>query len=268
VIDLVAAIEDVEFRAAALKLQEWFSVTPVAEPPAKTSRPHASGGGAEAARPAKENTVDGSKVETPAANKPLTFQLKLDSAHPYLAERGLNPETIAHFGLGVADRGTMKGRLAIPIHDVAGELVAYAGRWVGKDEDLPEGEGKYKLPANFHKSLEVYNLNRIPRWDAKRTEEVILVEGYFSVFWLHQQGWLNVVSSMGSTLSEEQRKRLVERFDRVRIFFDGDEAGETAAQKVALDLAKDLWVRVVSCPKGLQPDRLPAHELKKLLGGI
>ena len=39
----------------------------------------------------------------------------------------------------------MKGRIAVPIHNAGGELVAYAGRWAGDDSEIPEGEGKYKL---------------------------------------------------------------------------------------------------------------------------
>jgi hypothetical protein len=44
----------------------------------------------------------------------------------------------------------MKDRIAIPIHNADGQLVAYAGRWVGGE--LPEGEEKYKLPPRFKKS--------------------------------------------------------------------------------------------------------------------
>jgi DNA primase len=47
-------------------------------------------------------------------------------------------------------KGIMAGRVAIPIHNEQGELVAYAGRWTG---DPPDGEGKYKLPTGFHKSV-------------------------------------------------------------------------------------------------------------------
>src|SRR3990172_8702253 len=128
----------------------------------------------------------------------------------------------------------MRGRIAVPVHDGEGNLVAYAGRWVGKAEDLPEGEGKYKLPPKFEKSRVLFNLHRLPRRAVKRVEDVILVEGYFSVFWLHQNGWPNAISVMGSSVSHEQRKLLVERFDRIRIFFDGDDAGRRAAETVAV----------------------------------
>jgi hypothetical protein len=41
----------------------------------------------------------------------------------------------------------MKGRIAIPIHDDAGELVAYAGRYPGEP---PDGEPAYRFPPqNF-----------------------------------------------------------------------------------------------------------------------
>ena len=49
----------------------------------------------------------------------------------------------------------MSGRVVIPIHDEKGELVAYAGR------AIDDSEPRYKLPAGFHKSQVVYNLQRV-----------------------------------------------------------------------------------------------------------
>ena len=82
-----------------------------------------------------------------------------------------------------------------------GELVAYAGRWLGAD--LPEGEEKYKLLGGFLKSHAVFNLNRVGE------SGLILVEGFFSVFRLWQAGLPNAVALMGSSLSGEQKKLLV-----------------------------------------------------------
>ncbi len=280
VIDLVAAIEGVEFREAARKLQEWFSVTPSVQPASKLKAPgKAAAADASAGReakpkpPAEQPTAAANlpadlstvalaevKVQALAENKPLTFELKLDPAHPYLAERGLTPATVEYFGLGVAGKGSMAGRLAIPIHNEASELVAYAGRWVGSDAELPAGEGKYKLPAGFHKGLVVFNAHRVP----EGTKRVILVEGFWSCFWLHQNGFANVVSVMGSAITPQQVELLARRYKGVQVFFDGDDAGREGSCKVALELAPRLWVRIVDCPDGLQPDRLPAHELKRL----
>lgn len=70
---------------------------------------------------------------------------------------------------------------------------------------------------------------------------------------------------MGSSISPEQVKLLAEWFKGVEIFFDGDDAGRDGADNVAFELVEHAWVKVIRCPEGLQPDRLPEHELKKLL---
>jgi DNA primase len=81
---------------------------------------------------------------------------KLQADHPYLAERGLTPETIEAFGVGFCGKGMMADRIAIPIHNPDGLIVAYAGRWPGEP---PDGTPKYKLPQGFRKSLELFNID-------------------------------------------------------------------------------------------------------------
>jgi hypothetical protein len=99
-----------------------------------------------------------SAPENSAPNKPLKFRLdKLAQDHPSLAERGLTRETIIDFGIGFCGKGMMADRIAIPIHNTEGEVVAYAGRWPG---EAPEGTPKYKLPQGFRKSLELFNIDR------------------------------------------------------------------------------------------------------------
>lgn len=62
-------------------------------------------------------------------NGPLGFTLKdLNPEHDAVRELGLEPGTIAHFGLGYCARGLLKGRVAIPLHDPHGQLIGYAGR--------------------------------------------------------------------------------------------------------------------------------------------
>src|SRR5712691_7309304 len=221
VIDFVAKMEGIDIRAAALKLQEWFGEgehgngkqQPAAQatPPAPTSA-HSSG--VERAKEKKEEIK----------NPPLSFTLKhLDPEHPYLATRGLTTETIIEFGLGYCTKGLMKGRIAIPIHNELGELIAYAGRWPG---DPPDGEGKYKLPAGFHKSLVVFNLHRAKRVVAQ--EGLLQVEGFFDCMRLWQAGVRNVVALMGSSFSPEQEALIVEAVGpqgKIALLFDEDEAG-------------------------------------------
>lgn len=80
-------------------------------------------------------------------NAPLDFELRnLDHDHPYLAKRGFLPETVKHFGLGFCNRGLFRGRIMIPIRDLEGRCVGYAGRAVD-DRTISETNPKYKLPA-------------------------------------------------------------------------------------------------------------------------
>jgi len=144
-------------RAVALVIAEWFAIgsaptpwTPVRTPQAAPMQ--------SIAHPAAQAVPPAPPTPEPVVNTPLPFAFKhLDINHAYLKERGFSPDTIQFFGIGYhAGKGIMKGRVVIPIHNAQGELVAYAGRWPGNEP--PEGEGKYKLPPGFHKSLEIFNL--------------------------------------------------------------------------------------------------------------
>ncbi|MBV9824737.1 MAG: toprim domain-containing protein [Alphaproteobacteria bacterium] len=151
----------------------------------------------------------------------------------------------------------MAGRVCIPIHNAAGELVAYAGRW---PEDVPEDQERYKLPAKFQKSAVLFNLHRLG--DA---EHVVLVEGYWSTFRLHALG-VPVAALMGSFVSEEQLALLRERgVKRLTILWDGDDAGRKARERAFPALADAFFVRAPLLPDGEKPDTLGEAELRRLI---
>jgi DNA primase len=121
-------------------------------------------------------------------NAPLDFELQsLDPKHPYLYERGFTDETIEHFGTGFCNRGMLKGRIAIPLHDPQGQLVGYAGR-ITRDDLVSEKCPKYLFPGErdrkgilleFRKSLLLYNAHRIE----KPVDHLFVVEGLSSLSW-------------------------------------------------------------------------------------
>jgi DNA primase len=215
------------------------------------------------------HTTGETTPETAKVNPPLKFALKsLDPAHPYLTERGLTAETITHFGVGwCTGKGIMAGRIAIPIHNERGELVAYAGRWPG---DSPDGEGKYKLPTGFHKSLVVYNLHRAK--DHAKDQGLIVVEGFFDCMRLHQAGIRNVIALMGSSLSDEQEALIVAAVGpqgKVALMFDEDEAGWKGREEALSRLSSRVHVKVVGLgEEGTQPDGVSAETLARYLGGL
>jgi DNA primase len=255
-LDFVANKESVPLREAAGKIVEWLALDLTAEPlPGSTSQE----------KPRKEDASTEAVPEGLTVNKVLSFTLQhLDSSHPYLTERGLTTETVETFGLGYCDRGIMKGRVVIPLHNHDGELVAYMGRWPG---DPPEGEPRYKLPKGFQKSLELFNTHR-PQEHADNP--LIIVEGAFSAMKIHQAGFPRVVALLGSNLSEFQEGSLLEMVgddDRILLSLDGDEAGERAKQEILPRLARKAYVATVSYPEGhLAPDTMPIEAIVELFG--
>jgi len=207
-------------------------------------------------QPAKEEMGDRGEP-----NKPLGFRLNgIDYQHPYLASRGVDPETAEYFGVGFfSGKGSMSGRIVIPIENEAGELVAYAGR------SIDGSEPKYKLPAGFKKSQVVYNLARALEDDS--TGAVVLVEGFFDCIKVVQAEHV-CVALMGCSLSDEQEAQLVARFRQVVVMLDGDDAGRKAAAEIAGRLVRKAWVRVVAVPQGKQPDQLSIEEIRDVLQNV
>lgn len=177
----------------------------------------------------------------------------LVSDHEEIRKRGILPATADFFGAGFfSGKGSMSNRYVIPLHNPAGELVAYIGR--GEDP-------KWKIPAGFQVHLELFNIHRVQGKDT-----VVVVEGAFDAMKLTQWGY-DAVALVGTSVSEEQAAMLGLRFDRVVLMLDGDEAGREATDKALVKLAsRQLWVKAVHLPDGLDPDMLPKEELHSLLG--
>jgi len=218
-------------------------------------------GGATAKNGGRRLTTPLSDGVAEQVNPPLTFELKLDPTHPYLAERGLPAEVIVDFGLGYCNRGVMAGRICIPIHNERGELVAYAGRWPG--EAVPDGQERYRLPVKFQKSRVLYNLHRVAAG-----EHVVLVEGYWSAVRLHTLG-IPAVALMGWSVSADQIALLSERgVQFVTLLLDGDDAGRRGRERVLPDLASSFFVRAPLLPDGQKPDTLPESALREIVGRV
>ena len=172
-------------------------------------------------------------------------------------------ETIVDFGIGYCGPGVMAGRIAIPIHNPEGQVVAYAGRFPGEPTD---DNPKYKLPQGFKKSLELFNLDRAIKEPAEAP--LIIVEGFFGAMKLHQHGCRKVVALMGSTLSTVQEELIRKHTDRdshVIVMLDEDEAGKLGREDMAVRLARFLFVKVHTFDEdGKQPEHLSVEELANL----
>ena len=170
-----------------------------------------------------------------------------------LAHRGLTPETVKNWGLGLNG-----GRLMLPLRDPIGRCVAFSGR------SLTGEKPKYRNSANdalFHKAELLFTLDRAAP-AIRRGGEALLVEGPLDAIALHQAGLDHAVASLGTAFSLEQAQRLVRcGAKRLWVAYDGDRAGEQAAGRVVstcrtLAIGGQLDLLVVPLPAGEDPDSL------------
>jgi len=245
-----------DLREVALKLKEKFGITLCGSKPGDS-------------KPASPPLAKRLPV---VVNPPLDFELKdLDREHPYLKGRAFTVETIERFGLGFCNRGLMKGRIVIPIHNADGDLVGYAGRLVD-DNAIDDKNSKYLFPGprerngkllEFHKSLLVYNAHRLT-WPM---EDLIVVEGFPACWWLTQWGYANVVALMGSSCSEDQARIIVSGLvpgGRAWIFTDADDSGEKCAASALTHISPHRFCRWMKLSRGQPTDCTPG-DLAKLL---
>jgi DNA primase len=240
VLDLVAAMEGCSIREAALRLQ-----------------------GSHAARLAPGTACGATRrklvTKKRECNPPLGFSLDVDHRHPYLAQRGIDAAAADYFGVGYfSGRGLMRGRIAIPIHDDRGRLVAYCGRAVGG------ADPRYRFPAGFQKSQVLFNYHRV---HGAAADQVIVVEGFFDCMRVHQAGFPGVVALMGARLSGTQKELLTGRFSKIVLLLDGDATGRAATSRIAGGLAPAYSVAELLLPPGVQPDQMTADQIRQALAG-
>jgi DNA primase len=211
-----------------------------------------------------------------------------ESARAYLAERGFNDESIHRFRIGVAvnswdallgsaamkkftpqqlalaglakprENGsgyydTFRNRLMFPIRDEQGRVIAFGGRVMPGSEDPAKYLNSPETPL-FSKSRSIFGLD-LAKARIVETRTVAVVEGYTDVVMAHQFGVSNVVSVLGTALTEHHVAILRRFADRIVLLFDGDRAGDNAANRaMELFLSQPVEIAVASLPEGMDPD--------------
>ena len=152
-------------------------------------------------------------------------------------------------GEGYYDR--FRRRLIFPIHDELGRPIAFGGRKIDADDE-PKYLNSPEHPR-FHKSRTLYALHLAKR-EVQRAKEAVIVEGYTDVIACHQAGIENVVATLGTALTREHAQVLQRLCDRVVLIFDGDEAGQKAADRaVEVFFETSIDVRIAVIPGGHDP---------------
>lgn len=157
-------------------------------------------------------------------------------------------------------RDRFRGRLIFPIHDVRGRPIGFGGRILPEIEQKLAAAGRHiakylNTPETplFQKRRTLYAAD-LARPEARSAGWVAVVEGYTDVIAAHQVGLTNVVGTLGTALGDDHVLALRRLADRVVLVFDGDEAGQKAADRaLELFLGHEVDVRVLSLPAELDP---------------
>jgi DNA primase len=141
----------------------------------------------------------------------------------------------------------------LPVIDRQKRVIGFGGRLLDPDAKDRKYVNSPDSPL-FHKKEQLYGLHAAI--DAIRRGGVaIVVEGNFDVLSLHEAGIEEAVAPMGTALTEEQISILGRIAKTVVVVFDGDTAGQRAAQKsVPLFVEADVDGRVARMPAGVDPD--------------
>jgi DNA primase len=210
------------------------------------------------------------------------------AARAYLEERKITPESVKRFQIGLAPDAwdalingptgrkftpqqlemgglakprqngqgyydTFRNRLMFPIRDQEARVIAFGGRKMPGSEDPAKYLNSPETPL-FQKSRCIFGID-LARQKMVESRTAIVVEGYADVIIPHQFGITNVVSPLGTALTE-QHVTLLRRFvDRIVLLFDADSAGNAAVDRsVGLFLTQPVEIAIASIPSGQDPD--------------
>ena len=198
-------------------------------------------------------------------------------AYRYLISRGLSPDTISQFHLGICPSefnvaaflkqkgfsphlfsktgiliqtsdnqwvSRLKGRVIFPIIDHHSRTVGFGGRTLETTKEVAKYINSEESPL-FNKRRLIYGLD-LAKKSIKDAGYVIIVEGYMDVITAHQFGFKNTVACMGTALTIDQA-RLIKRYtDTVILALDNDTAGQQAIDKSYPILKEaDLSVKIL-----------------------
>jgi DNA primase len=173
-------------------------------------------------------------------------------------KEGYLQEFLEESGLSVKrDNGSLydryRGRVMFPIHSFTGRVIAFGGRTLKSDKNVPKYVNSPESEI-YHKSNVLYGLY-FAKKAIREEDNCYLVEGYADVISVHQAGIENVVASSGTSLTVEQIRLIGRLTKNITILYDGDAAGIKASLRgLDMILEEGLNVKVVLFPDGHDPD--------------
>ena len=207
----------------------------------------------------------------------------------YLKKRGISQETMEIFRLGYASEGwnninnffqkkkipldivekaglivkrenkdgfydRFRNRIIFPIFNVNMHVIGFGGRVLA--DDLPKYLNSPETPI-YNKSSSLYGLHRA-RQKCREIETVYIVEGYFDLLALHQNGIQNSVATLGTSITTDHvhiLRNVIGKDGHVVLVFDSDDAGMKAAlRSLGIFMNAEVDANIMLLPSGHDPD--------------
>ncbi|MBU4369879.1 DNA primase [Patescibacteria group bacterium] len=200
---------------------------------------------------------------------------KWDTLLKFLLKRGYIEKDMEAAGLVIKRQSTInnqqsnyydrfRNRIIFPIADLHDQVIGFTSRILpgAKDEDKIAKYINTPETLIYSKSRVLYGLNKA-KIEARKQDQIILVEGNMDVLACHQAGFENVVCTSGTALTQDQIKILQRYTENIILAFDIDLAGQAATQRsIDLLLQQGLNVKVLKLEQGKDPDEFIRHDLK------
>tara|TARA_Y100001934_G_scaffold107260_1_gene131759 strand:+ start:5444 stop:7333 length:1890 start_codon:yes stop_codon:yes gene_type:complete len=182
---------------------------------------------------------------------------KWDSLYNHLIKNQFEDNQIINAGLILENNNKkydrFRNRIIFPIHNLSGKVIAFGARIIKDEKNQPKYINSPETSL-YIKSKVLYGLYQSKN-NIRKEDTCYLVEGYTDVISLFQIEINNVVSSSGTSLTNEQIKLISRYTKNITILFDGDKAGIDASLRgMDLILENDMNVKIVSFPEGEDPD--------------
>jgi DNA primase len=237
----------------------------------------------------KDETVEAFGIGYAPNSWDATLKHFLDAGHPleHLVAAGLLSQRTRD---GASDEppnrsnvyDRFRHRVMFPIRDERGRMAGFGARILNPD-DVPKFLNSPQTPI-FDKGRLLYGLDRA-RKSIRTQEQAVIVEGYLDVIALHQAGFTNAVSPMGTALTEHQLNLLKRLSRNIILALDPDAAGDKATlrglqvARQSMDREQDpvfdargllgyearlqADIRVTTLPEGMDPDEVANRDPKE-----
>jgi len=245
--------------------------------------------GQEKRRSEREDLFDVNRQAMDFFHKKLLDSPSGKKALFYLEKRGINKGTIETFGLGYAPDGwtnivdlflrrkislnivekaglivkkenksdfydRFRNRIIFPIFNLNNQLIGFGGRVM--NDEKPKYLNSPETPI-YNKRRSLYGLH-LAKQKCREKKAVYVVEGYFDLLMLYQQGIQNSVATLGTSLTPEHVqiiRSLIGTDGSVILVFDSDDAGMKASlRSTGIFLNAGIDARIMVLPSGHDPD--------------